>query len=167
MLRRFFRATLMVLSIPFVMVAVALGWRPKRSSDESTPPVRRTGRPPYEAAHIAVRKFTSLLDDGADVPREHVERLADHLLAVELELLAEAELPDVLSCAEHEEHDVVGVRQRALGLALVAWGRSGADARSLRAVELGRSCLAVGLASAPVLPPQPSDLPSTQPRTIG
>ena len=164
-MRRWVRAVLMVLSVPFVMVAVALGWRPKRSSEEPESRVERTSLSPRDAAQVALMKFASWIEGPQRPPQQQVERLADHLLDVELAELAGGPLDRILAEAEQAESDVTGLRQRALGLALVAWGESGSDAVSAHAVELGRTCLAIGLAAAGPPMSRPHDLPGTRPHS--
>lgn len=144
MARRFFRTIVMLLSVPFVMVAVAFGWRPSKKKAEVTAP-EPSGLSPSDAARVAVMKYTAWLEQSAPPLVEHVERLAAQLLEVNLSKMAKSPLGEVLSTADACEPEVSSLRRRALGLALVAWSRADSSEDAPAALELGRACLAVGL----------------------
>ena len=142
--RRFFRTLVMLLSVPFVMVAVAFGWRPSRKKTEATAP-EPSGLSPSDAARVAVMKYTAWLEQSAPPVLEHVERLAAQLLEVDLSKVAKSPLVEVLSTADACDPELSSLRRRALGLALVAWSRADSSTDAPAALELGRACLAVGL----------------------
>jgi hypothetical protein len=150
----------MLLSVPFVMVAVAFGWRPSRKDAKVIAP-EPSGLSPADAAHVAVMKYTAWLEQSAPPVVEHVERLAAQLLEVNWAKVAKSPLGDVLSTADECDPELSSLRRRALGLALVAWSRADSSTDAPAALELGRACLAVGLNSSwpSPRPPQVVDTP--------
>lgn len=143
MARRLFQTLVMLLSVPFVVVAVAFGWRPRKAPVDTAP--EPSGLSPSDAARVAVMKYTAWLEQSAPPVMEHVERLAAQLLQVNLSEMAKSPLGDVLTQVDACDPEVSSLRRRALGLALVAWSRADTSDDAPAALELGRACLAVGL----------------------
>lgn len=153
------QTVVMLLSVPVVLAAMAFGWRPGGDRQVGSEP---TGLTPGEATQVALMKFTAWLRDPATPVRDQVERLAQQLLSLDLSEVAEQSLERVLAQVDEVDPELVGARRRAAGLALVVWSRASKDASGPRALELGRACLALGLAEATDDLPDAWDTPVVQ-----
>ena len=160
MIEKLVRGILMLVSIPFVVVAVAFGWRPSKDKANKRA-VEPTGLNPSESLHVAVMKFSAWLKAPEMPLPAQVQRLAEQLLHVDLEDIADGPLDAILHLADGCEPELLPMRRRAFGLALVAWSRALPQGEGTHARELGQACLAVGLATD-VPSPSPRALPATE-----